>query len=72
MSVEVPLKFVTTLLFYPETELGYQICSVTANGTTYDNVKIIHENEIRSIDGCDTIPFKSEDIQTITVTHGKQ
>ena len=59
------------LLVNSETGMSYHIVSVVLkNGARFDRVVIVG-GKIASIKGRDDIPFTSDDIQEIIVTHDK-
>lgn len=63
-------KFITQLKKAPESGMGYQVVSVrTKDEILYSNVLILGANEIGGIYGLKEMPFKSDDILDIQVTH---
>jgi hypothetical protein len=69
--IELSPKWLDFLMHSPETGMGYQIVSVVLkDGTQLDRVVVI-DGKIASIKGRDDIPFISDDIQEIIVTHDK-
>ena len=67
--VPVPNEAVEQLKKSPETGIGYQVASVKLNdGRIFDQV-IASEGCIIEVRGYSEIPFKPEDVQSVTVNH---
>jgi len=70
--MELPQKFIDELILKSETGMGYQIATVVLNnGRQYQQVVILECHVITSIKGLDNIPFSSDEIAQIILTHAK-
>jgi hypothetical protein len=69
--LQLPEKWARRLISQPETGMGYQTASVTLrDGSIIEDVLIVG-GAITEVRGHDSIPFSTEDISDITVTHRK-
>lgn len=64
-------RWLKELAAKPETGMGYQVISIILkDGKRFDQVVVV-EGYITQIRGVDGIPFSSDDIAQIIVTHDK-
>ena len=69
--VNLPVKFLNELRVKPETGMGYQIVNIIlSDGRRYDRVIVI-EGMVSEVKGMDRIPFTTEDIVDVILTHQK-
>jgi hypothetical protein len=67
----LPQRFVQELRLKPETRMGSQIVSVIlSDGKRYDKVLVV-EGRISSVGGMDRIPFSTDEIVEVILTHEK-
>jgi len=70
--VKLPKNFIENLINQPETGMGYQIANIILhNGDQYNQVVILECSMITQIRGLDYIPFSTNDIKEIIITHEK-
>jgi hypothetical protein len=69
--LQLPEKWAPRLVNQPETGMGYQTAAVTLrDGRLIEDVLIVG-GTITEVRGYDSIPFSTDDISDITVTHRK-
>jgi hypothetical protein len=55
----------------PETGMGYQVVSIVLeDGSRYDQAVVI-EGQVTELRGSETLPFRSEQIAKVILTHEK-
>jgi hypothetical protein len=69
--VDIPDNLLKELILKPETGMGYQVVNVILKDGRQINRVVVVDGKITKIRGMDTIPFKSEDIHQIILTHQK-
>jgi hypothetical protein len=69
--IDLPLRFLHELREKPETRMGSQIVSVIlSDGKRYDKVMVV-EGRITRVGGMDRIPFSTDEIVEVILTHEK-
>lgn len=69
--IKLPARLLVKLAAMPETGMGYQVVSIVLeDGTRYVQAVII-EGEVTELRGLKTIPFTSEQIADVVLTHEK-
>ena len=72
MSFQLPQKFINELISQPETGMGYQIATIVLNDAKqYHQAVILESHLLTNIKGLENIPFSSDDIFQIILTHKK-
>ena len=69
--MDLPSKWLYYLENKPETGMGYHIVSIILNSGERYNQVVVVEGRITEIRNIAEIPFKSEDIKEIILTHDK-
>ncbi len=69
--IKLPAPLLLKLAAMPETGMGYQVVSIVLeDGTRYVQAVII-EGQVTELRGLETIPFTSEQIADVILTHEK-
>ena len=70
--VKLSQHFIDALANEPETGMGYQVGDVTLDdGRVYKRAVIVNGSEIGEVEGSKKIPFNSDQIKMIELTHEK-
>jgi hypothetical protein len=69
--IQIPECFASALLRQPETGMDYQIATVTLNDGRIFPQAVLSSGLITHIRGYTKVPFTSEEMASIAVTHDK-